>query len=507
MANDDFERQARNTTSSLEDLEYKYNAAIERGVLLEEEIKNGDQEREQMRIENQRLRDELSDVKIEGEIVQEKLRNAEAGTSNGRRNRKPNSLYRSPSLTPQTPELYDRYDRSPAATMSSISSPLFTTPPAKASLASSATATPPSPPISESSSGMRKSTQAMPGFPRQKASAGDILSQSLSASTSRSLQAARNGSSQRPGQHHRATSMVYSSGQSGTSLSSRTVPSNHTAHHSTSSVAANGANDTNGTNGLSRAPSSASAGMPKSGSLYQIRGLIGKMQKLEERVQSAKSKLPPPSEGGSRASSRSGSAMGDHHSPLTIRRQQRVSGSGSSFSSSVRDGEIPSYSRPTFSASTGTGMRTPGDDSRPSSRASLTSSVLSYSTHPNGSLARPESRQSRTVRTPLGHYSMNPMTEARRRPGSSLSNRGGMTNITEDDDTTSNTSSTYGGGGGGGGGAYRGTRLPSAPVTPGGIKKRTPSGIPGPASRTPAAASASAAAAGSNGNGELGETY
>lgn len=500
MANDDFERQARNTTSSLEDLEYKYNAAIERGVLLEEEIKNGDQEREQLRIENQRLRDELSDVKIEGEIVQEKLRNAEAG---GRRSRKPTSLYRSPSLTPQTPELYDRYDRSPAATMSSISSPLFTTPPAKASLASSATATPPSPPISESSSSMRKSAQAMPGFPRQKASAGDILSQSLSASTSRSLQAARNGSSQRPGQHHRTTSMVYPSGRSGTPLSSRTMPSNHTAHHSTSSSAngANGTNGTNGTNGVSRASSSASRGMPKSGSLYQIRGLIGKMQKLEERVQSAKSKLPPPSEGGSRASSRSGSAMGDSHSPLTIRRQQRVSGSGSSFSSSVRDGEIPSYSRPTFSASTGTGMRTPGEDSRPSSRASLSSSVLSYGTHPTNSLARPESRQSRSVRTPLGHYSMNPMTEARRRPTSSLSNRAGMTNITEDDDTMSNASST-GGGGGSSGGGYRGTRLPSAPVTPGGLKKRTPSGIPGPASRTPAAATAA-----SNGNGELGETY
>lgn len=79
VANDDFERQARNTTSSLEDMEYKYNAAIERGVLLEEEMREGEQEREGLRIQNQRLRDELSDLKVEAEIVQEKLRNAEGG--------------------------------------------------------------------------------------------------------------------------------------------------------------------------------------------------------------------------------------------------------------------------------------------------------------------------------------------------------------------------------------------------------------------------------------------
>src|ERR1700730_4815929 len=50
VANDDYERQARNTSSSLEDLESKYNVAIEREVLLDEEIKNGEQEREALRI-------------------------------------------------------------------------------------------------------------------------------------------------------------------------------------------------------------------------------------------------------------------------------------------------------------------------------------------------------------------------------------------------------------------------------------------------------------------------
>src|SRR5947199_10156857 len=77
VANDDFERQARRTTSSLEDLESKYNVSIERGVMMEEEIKIGEQEREALRIETQRLRDELSDLKIEAEITQDKLRHAE----------------------------------------------------------------------------------------------------------------------------------------------------------------------------------------------------------------------------------------------------------------------------------------------------------------------------------------------------------------------------------------------------------------------------------------------
>ncbi|KAA6412671.1 MAG: hypothetical protein FRX48_03663 [Lasallia pustulata] len=46
---------------------------IERGVRLEEEIKLGEQEREALRIETQRLRDELSDLKVEAEIMHDKL--------------------------------------------------------------------------------------------------------------------------------------------------------------------------------------------------------------------------------------------------------------------------------------------------------------------------------------------------------------------------------------------------------------------------------------------------
>jgi hypothetical protein len=40
--------------SSLEDIESKYNHSIERSVMLEEEVRAGEQERESLRIEVQR---------------------------------------------------------------------------------------------------------------------------------------------------------------------------------------------------------------------------------------------------------------------------------------------------------------------------------------------------------------------------------------------------------------------------------------------------------------------
>lgn len=431
VANDDFERQARNTTSSLEDMESKYNVAIERGVMLEEEIKTGEQERESLRIENQRLRDELSDLKIEAEIVQDRLRHAE---SNGVRRRKPAPLYRSPS-TSHTLEIFDR---SPAGTTSS--SPVFATPPAKPSLASTA-ATPPSPPISESSASLRKSINATPSFPRSRAAGAEPIN-------SRSL------------------------------YNSRTAP--RTSHSRTPSFALSNGRSTptfNPRSSLSRSSIARPSGLPNSGSLYQIRGLIGKMQKLEERVQSAKSRLPAPSEtssrGSPRAGSRAGSVVGDSPVPstVTIRRTSRKRISGSSYGSSIRDTEsTPSYiphSRQSF------GARTQGD-SRPSSRTSFSSrSSFGHSTSgiPSAPPARPESRSSRPgARTPLGHYSTNPTTESRR-PRSSLSNHaalGGMTHIEEDNDISTPTSHPP-----------QETRRPSIPATPKGLKKRTTSGASG----------------------------
>ncbi|KAL4889199.1 NUDE protein [Aspergillus ambiguus] len=432
VANDDFERQARHTTSSLEDLESKYNMAIERGVLLEEEMRTGEQERETIRIENQRLRDELSELKIESEIIQERLRNAEHG---GRR-RKPVALHRTTPSTPQTPEIFDR---SPEG--STVSSPLFTTPPMKS--LTSAAATPPSPPISETSSSMRKSINATPGFPRQKASASESFG-------SRSLYSTR---TQRF-THSRATSLAFSNGRSTPSVTSRpSLPK-----------------PANQSNGNAARPA---AGLPNSSSLYQIRGLIGKMQKLEERVHSARSKLPAPSPSPSRASSRAGSVLGDSpmaSSTITMRRDSRKRLSGSSFSSSVHGDGIPSYlpHRPSYST------RTQGD-SRPSSRTSY-SSTFSHSTHPSvAPSTRPESRQSRT-KTPLGHYSTNPTTESRR-PRSSLSNpsgqngpMNGMSHIDEDEDLALSMSVRAKIS------EARQTRLPSI-STPNGMKKRAPSGM------------------------------
>ncbi|KAJ5707601.1 Nuclear distribution protein nudE [Penicillium malachiteum] len=426
VANDDYERQARNTTSSLEDLESKYNMAIERGVLLEEEMRTGDLERESLRIDNQRLRDELSDLKVEAEIVQERLRNAEG---HGYRRRKPTPLYRSPS----TPQTFEIFDRSPGT---ATSSPVFATPPAKSSLAT-ATATPPSPPISEASTNFRKSINATPTFPRTRVAGPDPVN-------SRTLHNAR--TQPRP-THSRASSLAYSNG----------ARSNTPSISSRSSMTR-----------MNNAPRP--SGLPKSGSLYQIRGLIGKMQKLEERVQSAKSRLPAPSDTSSRGSPRSGSVVGDSPvaSTITVRRNSRKRLSGSSYGSSIRDSEgTPSYvpqSRQSFGARTG--------DSRPSSRTSYSSrSSFSQSVH-SGVPVRPESRQSRNgAKTPMGHYSTNPTTESRR-PRSSLSNHNGqtlgvgsMSNIEEDRDPSTPTSRVP-----------QDLRRPSVSATPT-LKKRTTSGI------------------------------
>ncbi|KAJ5730608.1 uncharacterized protein N7483_005116 [Penicillium malachiteum] len=194
------------------------------------------------------------------------------------------------------------------------------------------------------------------------------------------------------------------------------------------------------------------------------------MQKLEERVQSAKSRLPAPSDTSSRGSPRSGSVVGDSPvaSTITVRRNSRKRLSGSSYGSSIRDSEgTPSYvpqSRQSFGARTG--------DSRPSSRTSFSSrSSFSQSVH-SGVPVRPESRQSRNgAKTPMGHYSTNPTTESRR-PRSSLSNHNGqtigvgsMSNIEEDRDPSTPTSCIP-----------QELRRPSVSATPT-LKKRTTSGI------------------------------
>lgn len=68
LNNDDLERIERATKSSLQDLESKYNKAIERNVLLENELEG----KNQLIVQVQRLKDELRDVHIELAIMKNK---------------------------------------------------------------------------------------------------------------------------------------------------------------------------------------------------------------------------------------------------------------------------------------------------------------------------------------------------------------------------------------------------------------------------------------------------
>lgn len=132
-----------------------------------------------------------------------------------------------------------------------------------------------------------------------------------------------------------------------------------------------------------------SEGPPRSSSLYQIRGLIGKMQKLEERVHSARSKLPAPQGTPPRGSPRNGSAMsGTIPNSVTLRSaRKRASGSTTSSITAPRE---PGVSRMSFGVSTSEAP----SSSRPNSRASMSS---------QSGVQRPGSRSS--ARTPMGHYS------------------------------------------------------------------------------------------------------
>lgn len=398
VANDDYERQARNTTSSLEDLESKYNVAVERGVLLEEEIRNGDKEREDLRILTQRLRDELADLKIETHITQEKLKKSEAIVEEYNQRRVPLAA------APQTPEVLEH---SPTTT---ASSPTMNTPPTKStSSAASDAPTPPSPPFSEKSATLlrKPSSSFTPGIPRPKMSTPD-------------LSAIPKPSSRTP-RHSRGPSVPSTPGFSAQRKVTRT------------DLRA-------GANGIAR-----------SGSLYQIRGLIGKAQKLEERVHTVRSRLPAPTTTPPHASSRSGSAASYHnYVPATVTlRSSRKRGSVTSSVASSMDGEsIPSvmgHSRRSFGRTQTTPSRSAAasshGESRPSSRMSASSrssfghtSTPGLSGIPQPQQTRPDSRQGRSgSRTPLGHHSS--QSHEVRRPRSSLSNYShSMNHINEDDD-------------------------------------------------------------------------
>ncbi|CAA9956889.1 hypothetical protein PTNB73_04223 [Pyrenophora teres f. teres] len=359
VQSDDFERQARHQTSSLEDVESKYNVAIERTVMLEEEIKIGEQEREALRIETQRLRDELSDLRIEAEIVQEKLRIAEE-TIEGHHQRKVSNHVSGDALRPRSPVS----EASTSAT--NLSSPTAaSTPPHSKPDVPHPDTTPPSPPLSDAPI----TTRHVPSTPMSKRK--NSVPPLDPGTTPRA------GLYQRAPRHSRGPS-VSGVSRPGTSASGRATPSIRT-----SALASRGPRPSFG----ATAPP---ATLPRSGSLYQIRGLIGKMQKLEERVHSARSKLPAPTNTPPKASPRNGSAMG-HHVPSTVTvRSGRKRSSHASAASSASGAYEAGVSRLSFGRSTSSREPT---NSRPSSRASMSS---------QSTPARPGSRGSN--RTPLGHY-------------------------------------------------------------------------------------------------------
>ncbi|KAL8677378.1 MAG: hypothetical protein Q9186_006176 [Xanthomendoza sp. 1 TL-2023] len=381
VANDDFERQARHTTSSLEDIESKYNVSIERGVMFEEEIKMGENERESLRIETQRLRDELGDLRIEAEIRQDKLRRAEAAAEESQHKRNP------------APK--DAMNRRPRSAMSehseptTTSSPTVATPPTKsASSTVSETPTPPSPPTSDHSV-PAVSTPSIP-IPKSRLSIAD--------------------SNITPRPRYSSVTPRFSRGPSGSMASGRTTPlvSRRTTMN-------NHPKDPQG------------PGLPKSGSLHQIRGLIGKMQNLEQRVHTARSKLPAPNVTPPRASPRNDSAGGQSQIPATI--TMRSNRKRTAVSNTTSMGLSTPDRRPSSRLSFGYPQTSPSREptitsNRPPSRASM-SSRTSVSHLPSAASAasssRPGSRQSMTgSRTPLGHYAMPTTQSESRRPRSSI---------------------------------------------------------------------------------------
>jgi len=290
VMNDDYERQARHTESSLEDLESKYNVAIERGVMLEEEVRVGEREREALRIETQRLRDELGDLKVENEITLEKLRLADE-TIERLRSRKPSPL-----------AVESLRARSPGSEASGItpSSPTASTPPPKSDTMSDAP-TPPSPPLSDSAPTQPKLEMKTPSQPKRTMHILDA-----GATPRAMLYGARTVS-----KHSRGPSVASSSISTSSDARLMKPPISRPSKISRPSVG---------------------DGLPRSDSLYQIKQLRGRMQKIEERVHSARSKLPAPSTRTPTGSPLAGSTLGDHiPSSITVRRStKRPSGSTTS---------------------------------------------------------------------------------------------------------------------------------------------------------------------------------
>lgn len=172
------------------------------------------------------------------------------------------------------------------------------------------------------------------------------------------------------------------------------------------------------------------------------------MTNLEQRLKSARSKLPAPTLTPPHASPRSGSALGQSFIPATVTMRSNKKRTGGSNASSVHTPTMdrpssrlssaftPSHDRPSSRLSFGIPQPSPIRDtqtsrppsrdphnSRPSSRASLSShqSISHLPGATTSSTSRPGSRQSISgARTPLGHYASSTTQSESRRPRSSI---------------------------------------------------------------------------------------
>ena len=354
--------------------------------MMEEEIKVGEKERENLRIETQRLRDELSDLKIEAEIMQDKLRKRQL-----------------PSLSTDITAPNSPSFEGSGSPNSAASSPMITTPPDTKSVSTndtvSETPTPPSPPMSDASASTRQVAKTPMNPPKSK------------------LKLPSGDSSTTP-----KPSARYASSNLRSSRGPAPVP--------TSSVRNRTATPSVIRNTKTKAP--ATRGLPNSTSLTHIRSLTAQMQRLEQRVQSARSKLPAPVSTPPRASPRTASAMGQNYMPpsVTSRSRKRTGGSTASGSSIGLGEDTPSSTTKHVARLSTSGIsrlsfgplpsREPSETSRPSSRASATSYVRPDRPLSRTEIARPASRSSISgARTPLGHYSQSTIME-QRRPRSSI---------------------------------------------------------------------------------------
>ncbi|CAG9983927.1 unnamed protein product [Clonostachys byssicola] len=374
VANDDFERQARNTTSSLEDMESKYNQAIERGVMMEEEIKQGEQERENLRIESQRLREELSDLKIEAELLQDKIKKQES--------RHLSTI--STDLSVLSSPTFDK--NGGGSPLSTASSPLVTTPPdSKPNSTADADGEdhePPSPPMSDVSLSLPRRADASSHRP--------TASMSSAARKTRLPSASDTTPKPRPSMTNMRPPSGRLSGGGGVPLR---TPANRSTKPRTGHK------------------------LPASNSLTHIRVLTAQMQRLEARVHSVRSRLPAPTFTPPRASPRGTAA----NVPSTVTMRSRKRTTGSTASSVAGDDTTPTNLRSSTSSkpshvprlsTSGVSRLSYGplpnrapdhDSSRPSSRASVSSIARPVSRTEMNAPPRPVSRTSLSgARTPLG---------------------------------------------------------------------------------------------------------